>query len=228
MGDDHQPQTLRLPGVNSSGRRIASTVRGCDGNTETSSVESCGTSSDVVACGLFSEDAALAVGVSPPVGTRWFRDSGGTRCCMKTMRRRGRVARTAPDIARGPYCRDAVEGPSHVQDEVHVANWPAYNQALVWRGMRRAWCHRSGRRTCPSRPALGRSGSGLGEGLRTRRRAGQGSEAVLGCEILNRITALGRPESYRIGRWERCGAASCGSVTIRATTRRGVPSTPRR
>ena len=30
--------------------------------------------------------------------------------------------------------------------------------------------------------------------------AGQGSEAVLGCEILNRMTALGRPVSYRIGR----------------------------
>ena len=26
------------------------------------------------------------------------------------------------------------------------------------------------------------------------------SEAVLGCEILNRMTALGRPVSYRIGR----------------------------
>ena len=30
--------------------------------------------------------------------------------------------------------------------------------------------------------------------------SGQGSEAVLGCEILNRMTALGRPVSYRIGR----------------------------
>ena len=29
--------------------------------------------------------------------------------------------------------------------------------------------------------------------------AGQGSEAVLGCEILNRMTALGRPVSSRIG-----------------------------
>ena len=37
-------------------------------------------------------------------------------------------------------------------------------------------------------------------GLRARSPAGQRSEAVLGCEILNRMTALGRPESYRIGR----------------------------
>ena len=39
----------------------------------------------------------------------------------------------------------------------------------------------------------------IGEGLRARSPAGQGSEAVLGCEILNRMTELGRPVSYRIG-----------------------------
>ena len=38
----------------------------------------------------------------------------------------------------------------------------------------------------------------IGDSLRARRPAGQGSEAVLGCEILNRVTALGRPVSYRI------------------------------
>ena len=40
----------------------------------------------------------------------------------------------------------------------------------------------------------------IGDGLRARSPAGQGSEAVLGCEILNRMTALGRPVSYHIGR----------------------------
>ena len=40
----------------------------------------------------------------------------------------------------------------------------------------------------------------IGDGLRARSPAGQGSEAVIGCEILNRMTALGRPMSYRIGR----------------------------
>ena len=39
----------------------------------------------------------------------------------------------------------------------------------------------------------------IGDGLRARSPAGQGSEVVLGCEILNRMTALGRPVSYRIG-----------------------------
>ena len=40
----------------------------------------------------------------------------------------------------------------------------------------------------------------IGEGLRARRPAGQGSEAVLGCAILNRMTALGRPVSCRLDR----------------------------
>ena len=40
----------------------------------------------------------------------------------------------------------------------------------------------------------------IGDSLRARSPAGQGSETVLGCEILNRMTALGRPVSYRIGR----------------------------
>ena len=40
----------------------------------------------------------------------------------------------------------------------------------------------------------------IGDGLRARSPAGQGSEVVLGCEILNRMTALGRSVSYRIGR----------------------------
>lgn len=40
----------------------------------------------------------------------------------------------------------------------------------------------------------------VGDRLRARSPAGQGSEAVLACNVLNRMTALGRPESYRIGR----------------------------
>ncbi len=40
----------------------------------------------------------------------------------------------------------------------------------------------------------------IGDGLRARSPGGQGSEAVLACKILNRMTALGRPASYSIGR----------------------------
>ena len=40
----------------------------------------------------------------------------------------------------------------------------------------------------------------IGNGLRARSPAGQGSAVVLGREILNRMTALGSPMSYSIGR----------------------------
>ena len=65
---------------------------------------------------------------------------------------------------------------------------------------RRRWkqvsgSHRQGRveNTCF------RDTSIIGDGLRARSPAGQGSEAVLGCAILHRMTALGRPVSSRIG-----------------------------
>ena len=40
----------------------------------------------------------------------------------------------------------------------------------------------------------------IGEGLRARSAAGQGSEAVLACNVLNRMRDLGRPASYAIRR----------------------------
>ena len=40
----------------------------------------------------------------------------------------------------------------------------------------------------------------IGDSLRARSPAGQGREAVLACNILNRLTELGRPASYRIRR----------------------------
>jgi hypothetical protein len=66
---------------------------------------------------------------------------------------------------------------------------------------RRRWkkaagCHRQVR----VENAFFRYKSIIGDGLRARSPAGQGSEAVLSCEILNRMTDLGRPASYSIGR----------------------------
>ena len=40
----------------------------------------------------------------------------------------------------------------------------------------------------------------VGDCLRARRSSGQRREAVLACNVLNRMTELGRPVSYRIGR----------------------------
>ena len=66
---------------------------------------------------------------------------------------------------------------------------------------RRQWKRASGyHRQGRVENAFFRYKSIIGDGLRARSPAGQGSEVVLGCEILNRMTALGRPVSYRIGR----------------------------
>jgi hypothetical protein len=35
-----------------------------------------------IAAGMSSEDAAVVVGVSMPVGTRWFREAGGMPSAM--------------------------------------------------------------------------------------------------------------------------------------------------
>ena len=40
----------------------------------------------------------------------------------------------------------------------------------------------------------------IGDGLRACSPAGRGTEVVLACNILNHMTGLGRPMSYRIGR----------------------------
>ena len=66
---------------------------------------------------------------------------------------------------------------------------------------RRQWKKASGyHRQSRVENAFFRYKSIIGDGLRARSPDGQGSEAVLGCEILNRMTALGRPASYRIDR----------------------------
>ena len=66
---------------------------------------------------------------------------------------------------------------------------------------RRRWKQASGyHRQSRVENAFFRYTSIIGDGLRARSPAGQGSQVVLGCEILNRMTALGRPASSRIGR----------------------------
>ena len=40
----------------------------------------------------------------------------------------------------------------------------------------------------------------IGEALRARTSGGQMVESLVACQVLNRMTSLGRPESYRIGR----------------------------
>ena len=85
----------------------------------------------------------------------------------------------------------------------HGPRSPARDRTITWVKQlgRRRWkqvsgYHRQGR----VENAFFRYTSIIGDGLRARSPAGQGSEVVLGCAILNRMTALGRPVSYRIGR----------------------------
>ena len=68
--------------------------------------------------------------------------------------------------------------------------------AWRWAGGKASGYHRQRR----VEHAFFRCTSIIGDGLRARSPAGQESEVVLGCEILNRLTALGRPVSYRLGR----------------------------
>ena len=48
----------------------------------------------------------------------------------------------------------------------------------------------------------------IGAGLRACSPGGRGTEVVLACNILNQMTGLGRPMSYRIGRRRSCGPGS--------------------
>ena len=85
----------------------------------------------------------------------------------------------------------------------HGPRSPARDRTITWVKQlgRRQWKKASGyHRQGLVENTFFRYKSIIGDGLRARSPAGQGSEVVLGCEILNRMTALGRPVSYRIGR----------------------------
>ena len=85
----------------------------------------------------------------------------------------------------------------------HGPRSPARDRTIAWVKTlgRRQWQKASGyHRQSRVENTFFRYKSIIGAGLRARSPAGQGREVVLGCEILNRMTALGRPVSYRLGR----------------------------
>ena len=66
---------------------------------------------------------------------------------------------------------------------------------------RRRWKKTSGyHRQARVENAFFRYKSIIGDGLRARSSGGQGTEAVLACNILNQMTERGKPVSYGIGR----------------------------
>ena len=84
----------------------------------------------------------------------------------------------------------------------HGPRSPARDRTITWVKQlgRRRWKKTSGsHRQSRVENAFFRYTSIIGDGLRARSPTGQGSEVVLGCEILNRMTEFGRPVSYRIG-----------------------------
>ena len=62
----------------------------------------------------------------------------------------------------------------------------------------------------------------LGDRLRSRTRAAQAVESVLACNVLNRMTELGRPESFAIDRWRTYAWERSVPVSIYATTPRAA------
>ena len=85
----------------------------------------------------------------------------------------------------------------------HGPRSPARDRTMTWVKQlgRHRWRQVSGyHRQSWVENAFFRDTSIIGDGLQARSPDRQGSEVVLGCAILNRMTALGRPVSYRIGR----------------------------
>ena len=77
----------------------------------------------------------------------------------------------------------------------HGPQSPARDRTITWVKTlgRRQWQQASGsHRQSRVENTFFRYKSIIGDGLRARSPAGQGSEVVLGCEILNRMTELGR------------------------------------
>ena len=79
---------------------------------------------------------------------------------------------------------------------------PAIGRSGGWKALgRRRWTKASGsHQHARVEHAFVRYTSIVGDCLRARRASGQRREAVRACHVLNRMTALGRPVSYRIGR----------------------------
>lgn len=81
-----------------------------------------------------------------------------------------------------------------------VGNWRAYESALVSRGDVTLWKKASGyHQRARVENAFFRYKSIIEEGLRAHP-GGRDVEASLACRVLNRMTALGRPESSAINR----------------------------
>jgi len=129
-----------------------------------------------IAAGLSSEDAAVAAGVSPPVGTRWFRSAGGmppTHLSPSAILPKGRSLcfsereKIALDRARGTgvraIARKLGRSPSTISREIR-RNPATRSGAFDYRALAAQW-HADRAASCPRhafsmgvpRPASSRS-----------------------------------------------------------------------
>ena len=116
-----------------------------------------------------------------------------------------------PPMTRSPFTRPRRRGvrtvvipPARTATvSGHGSRSPARDRTITWVKQlgRRRWKKASGyHRQSRVENAFFRYTSIIGAGLRACSPAGRGTEVVLACNILNQMTGLGRPMSYRIGR----------------------------
>ena len=154
------------------------------------------------------------------------------RCCMKTLRGWGGVARTSLDPPQEPHYRDAVEGPSPVQDEVPRCELAGLQSGprstrrcdgvVVLGGDR-------GLDTPPERPA-GRAAAVLGSRHRDRPdpAAPLPSPAAPGRRVPARPVRDDAPRPLRPRRYDALAAQSASAApSATGPARRGPPSRAR-
>ena len=140
------------------------------------------------------DDATTALDLIDKVGRRRLLPHGGTRPTTRVVSTRLRV-RVARRSSFPPTRTATVSG--------RRPRSPTRDRTIrqVQQAGRRQWKKDSGyHQQARVENAFFRYRLIIGESLRARSRAGQETEAILACNILNQMTQLGRPASYAIGR----------------------------
>ena len=180
---------------------------------ELDQVPAVGDPTDIVRLGSGAMQRCLNLGFSERIGNSRRTGDDATTALDLLNAVDGPLVRVTADAAYDTvavYETATARGATVVIPPARTANVSGHGQrspardrtiTLVKQLGRRQWQKASGyHRQSRVENTFFRYKSIIGDGLRARSSAGQGSEAVLGCEILNRMTALGRPVSYRIGR----------------------------
>ncbi len=126
-------------------------------------------------------DAIARVTADGAYDTVAFYDEAARRGCLKVVVPPAKVARVSPRRGRSKVRDRVIERIREVGRRTWKKEAGYHQQARV-------------------ENAFFRYKSIIGEALRARTSGGQMVESLVACQVLNRMTSLGRPESYRIGR----------------------------